>query len=222
MIIASLIGSIEDSNIHCELQNDQRYERIRNDVRQVVHSKEFLNGGFEVISLKEEFSIHFLQHKGVVFVLVYDKNFPKKLGKACLKQIQTDFENYLQQQLGQDKDIYSYVSTLSKPYSLLRFDKNIKKILRGYENTRSEENLKKINDELNEIKGIMDKSFEQLVGRGRSIQEIREEAELLKQGTQKYRESARKTRLQMQLRQYLLYLVLLSLFLLFLLYKFVF
>lgn len=29
MILAGLIGSIEDSNIHCELFSDQRYEKIR-------------------------------------------------------------------------------------------------------------------------------------------------------------------------------------------------
>jgi len=73
----------------------------------------------------------------------------------------------------------------------------ISKILKGYENTRSEENLKKINDELYEIKGIMDKNFELMMNRGRTLQEVREEAELLKEGTQKYRDDARKTRISM-------------------------
>lgn len=59
--------------------------------------------------------------------------------------------------------------TLNKPYSLLKFDKILKKIFKNYENTRSEDNLKKINDDIFEIKGIMDKNFEILMNRGRTI-----------------------------------------------------
>ena len=29
MIIAALIGSIEDGNIHCELENETEYQKIR-------------------------------------------------------------------------------------------------------------------------------------------------------------------------------------------------
>lgn len=33
MIIAALIGSIEDGNIHCELENDTEYQKIRTKVK---------------------------------------------------------------------------------------------------------------------------------------------------------------------------------------------
>jgi len=33
MILAALIGTVEDSNIHCEMINDPRYEKIRSDVK---------------------------------------------------------------------------------------------------------------------------------------------------------------------------------------------
>ena len=71
----------------------------------------------------------------------------------------------------------------------------MKKILKSYENVRSEENLGKIGNELEEIKEIMDKNFELLMNRGQTMQELKDEAEILRQGTQKYKEDAKKTRI---------------------------
>ena len=45
----------------------------------------------------------------------------------------------------------------------------MKKILKSYENVRSEENLGKIGNELEEIKEIMDKNFELLMNRGQTM-----------------------------------------------------
>jgi hypothetical protein len=55
----------------------------------------------------------------------------------------------------------------------------------NYQNTRSDENLSKLNNELYEIKGILDKNFELLLNRGNKLQEMQDQAGLLKQNSEK-------------------------------------
>ena len=57
--------------------------------------------------------------------------------------------------------------------------------MQNYENTRSDENLSKINSELFEIQGMLDKNLELLLNRGTKLQDIQSQAGLLKEGSLK-------------------------------------
>ena len=65
----------------------------------------------------------------------------------------------------------------------LKFDKYIKKILAKFEDTLSEENLARINNELFEIKGMVNKSLEMLINRENKVKDISNQANLLKEGS---------------------------------------
>ena len=62
-------------------------------------------------------------------------------------------------------------------------DKNIKKLVKSYENTRSDENLNRINSELFEIQGMLDKNLELLLNRGSKLGDIQNQAGLLREGS---------------------------------------
>ena len=92
--------------------------------------------------------------------------------------------------------------------------------MKSFENTRSEENLNKINNELFEIQGILDKNMEMLMNRGRNLEDIGNEAKSLREGSERMKANAEKTRLQMQMRKYMLFAVLGGLLFLFLIIKY--
>ena len=92
--------------------------------------------------------------------------------------------------------------------------------MKNYENTRSDENMSKINNELFEIQGILNKNMEMLMNRQRNLEDIGKEAQILRMGSERMKANAEKTRFQMQMRKYLLFFVLAGLFVLFLVIKF--
>ena len=109
--------------------------------------------------------IHFIVEKGLVFITAYEADYPKKLGKAFLLEIKELFERFIRKLSGSDVDIYTYVAGIRRSYTFIKFDRVIRKTLKNYENSNSSENLSKIDNELYEIKGIINKNLELLANR---------------------------------------------------------
>ena len=123
MIVTSIIASVEDNKVHCEWYKDTfvRYETVRRKIKKFLEEKSFLKQNYELITMSGNLILHFIIEKGVIFIIVYEKAYPKKLGKACLIEIKDQFEKFIQTQSGSNIDIYSYVATLKQSYSLLKF-----------------------------------------------------------------------------------------------------
>ncbi len=100
-------------------------------------------------------------------------------------------------------------------------DKTIAKVVKGYADVRSDENLSRINSDLFEIKGIMDKNLVSLLERGTKLNEIGEQASALKLNSERMLKEAEITKRKLMMRKYLMYAVAFGVFvLLFLLWKF--
>jgi vesicle transport protein SEC22 len=94
--------------------------------------------------------------------------------------------------------------------------------MKDFENTRSEENINKINNELFEIQGILNKNMEMLMNRQKNLEDIGKEANILREGSERMKANAEKTKLQMQMRKYMLFIILGGLMFLFIIFKFFF
>ena len=94
--------------------------------------------------------------------------------------------------------------------------------MKSFENTRSDENLKKIDSELFEIQGILDRNMEMLMNRGRGLEDIGKEARVLREGSERMRRKAERTKWEMLLRKYALFAVLGGLFLVFVVFRYFF
>jgi hypothetical protein len=123
MIVTCLIASIEDGKVHCEWYSDNfvRYEIVRRKIKQFLEEQSFMKENFEIVKMSDNLILHFSVEKGVIFIIVYEENYPKKLGKACLTEIKNEFEKFVKTQNGSNIDVYSYVATLKQSYSLLKF-----------------------------------------------------------------------------------------------------
>jgi hypothetical protein len=57
----------------------------------------------------------------VIILAVYSSAFPKKLGKAYLNDVKTEFEKFVQNMSGSSTDVYSYIETVQRSYTMLKF-----------------------------------------------------------------------------------------------------
>ena len=79
---------------------------------------------------------------------------------------------------------------------------------------RSDENLSKINSDLYEIKGILDKSLTHMLEREVKLEDIRNQASFLKTNSEKMLEEAEKTKKRLRMRKYLFFVFLAFVFIL--------
>ena len=96
----------------------------------------------------------------------------------------------------------------------------ISKQIEKFREVDSPDNMDRISSDLYDIKNSITESMELLLDKDRSIGEAADRANKLRETSQKYREEAAKTRLSLQLRQYLLFIVIGVVILLVIGYKF--
>ncbi|XP_054787790.1 25.3 kDa vesicle transport protein SEC22-1 isoform X2 [Prosopis cineraria] len=80
-------------------------------------------------------SFNYLIENGVVFIVLCDSSYPRKLAFHYLQDLQKEFEKF-------DKTL---TDKITRPYSFVKFDGIIANIRRQYIDTRTQVNLSKLN-----------------------------------------------------------------------------
>jgi len=142
------------------------------------------------------YTLHYLIADNVVFLVIADKSYPRKLAFSYLDELSKEFA-------------LSYgakVETVRKPYAFVGFDTFMSKTARLYQDTRTAgaagSNMDKLNDELQDVTRIMTKNMEELLWRGDSLDRMSHLSTSLRSESEKYRKAARNINLQAMLRQY--------------------
>ncbi|OZJ03262.1 Protein transport protein sec22 [Bifiguratus adelaidae] len=139
------------------------------------------------------FIFHYIIENGVCYLCICDKSYPRKLAFAYLEELAKEF--YL-----------SYGNEVDKPglrpYAFLKFDTFMQKTKRLYQDTRTQHNLTKLNEDLQDVTRIMTKNMEDLLWRGDSLDRMSHISGQLKDSAQLYKSRARNLNLQALYRQY--------------------
>ncbi|EMD40457.1 protein transport protein Sec22 [Gelatoporia subvermispora B] len=142
------------------------------------------------------YTLHYLISDNVVYLVIADKSYPRKLAFSYLDELSKEF-------------VTSYgakVETVRKPYAFVGFDTFMGKTARLYQDTRTASaagsNLGKLNDELQDVTRIMTKNMEELLWRGDSLDRMSHLSTSLRSESEKYRKAARNINVQAMLRQY--------------------
>ncbi|KAH9947301.1 protein transport protein Sec22 [Amylocystis lapponica] len=143
------------------------------------------------------YTLHYLIVDNVVFLVIADKSYPRKLAFSYLDELSKEFA-------------LSYgakVETVRKPYAFVGFDTFMGKTARLYQDTRTanaagNSNMDKLNDDLQDVTRIMTKNMEELLWRGDSLDRMSHLSTSLRSESEKYRKAARNINLQAMLRQY--------------------
>jgi len=142
------------------------------------------------------FTLHYLIADNVVYLVIADKSYPRKLAFSYLDELSKEFAT----------SYGAKVENVRKPYAFVGFDTFMGKTARLYQDTRTASaagsNLDKLNDELQDVTRIMTKNMEELLWRGDSLDRMSHLSTSLRSESEKYRKAARNINIQAMLRQY--------------------
>lgn len=97
-----------------------------------------------------------------IYLTLCDKTYPQRLAFSYLEEVQKEF----QEQHGAE------VSSAARPYTFVRFDTNIQKIKRQYQNSQTSRNIARLNEDLQDVTRIMTKNIQDVLGRQDALNSI--------------------------------------------------
>lgn len=143
-----------------------------------------------------QYTLHYLIADNVVYLVIADKTYPRKLAFSYLDELSKEFA----------MSYGAKVDTVRKPYAFVGFDTFMSKTTRLYQDTRNinatNSPLDKLNDELQDVTRIMTKNMEELLWRGDSLDRMSHLSTSLRSESEKYRKAARNINIQAMIRQY--------------------
>ncbi|KAH9814139.1 Longin-like domain-containing protein [Melampsora americana] len=127
-------------------------------------------------------------------------------GKYTLHYVISNSVPFLTLKNFQKNLIRSYSTELSKPnlrpYAFVKFDTFIQRTKRLYQDTRTQSNLDRLNEDLGEVTRVMTKNMEDLLWRGDSLDRMSTMSSSLRDESLKYRKAARQINLDALYRKW--------------------
>ncbi|KAJ2708030.1 SNAP receptor [Coemansia spiralis] len=137
--------------------------------------------------------LHYLVYQGVCYLCICERQFPRKLAFSYLDELAREFH-------------MSYGSEVDKaslrPYAFIKFDTFIQKTRRMYEDSRTQQNLSKLNEDLRDVTQIMTKNMEDLLWRGGTLDRMSTQTDRLRDASEKYRKDTRRLRIEGLIAKY--------------------
>ncbi|KAL8537840.1 hypothetical protein ACS0TY_012828 [Phlomoides rotata] len=95
----------------------------------------------------------------VCYLTMCDRAYPKKLAFQYLEDLKNEFERAYGNQ----------IETAARPYAFIKFDTFIQKTKKLYQDTRTQRNIAKLNDEINEVHQVMTRNVQEVLGVGEKL-----------------------------------------------------
>jgi vesicle transport protein SEC22 len=137
-------------------------------------------------------TFHYVIRGDVAYLSIAERQFPKRLAFMFLDEVAVAFE----------REHGAKVAAAVRPYPFMRFDQTIQRAKRQYADVRSQRNVARLNDDLQEIEHIMKTNIAEVLGRGERIDELSSRSSRLQSDSMRYVQNARKLNYRLWLRKY--------------------
>ncbi|TQE09712.1 hypothetical protein C1H46_004669 [Malus baccata] len=128
----------------------------------------------------------------VCYLTMCDRAYPKKLAFQYLEDLKNEFERVNGTQ----------IETAARPYAFIKFDTFIQKTKKLYQDTRTQRNIAKLNDELYEVHQIMTRNVQEVLGVGEKLDQVSQMSSRLTSESRVYADKARDLNRQALIRKY--------------------
>jgi len=136
--------------------------------------------------------LHYMIESGVCYLTLSDRGYPKKLAYQYLEDLQREFSA----QNG------AAVETVARPYAFIKFDTFIQKTKKLYQDTRTQRNLDKLNEDLHDIQSVMTRNIQDILGQGERLDHVSDMSETLRNESKKYAARAKDLSRQALIQKY--------------------
>ncbi|KAJ1928372.1 SNAP receptor [Tieghemiomyces parasiticus] len=140
-----------------------------------------------------KYVLHYLIDTGIVYMCICDRAYPRKLAFSYLDEIAKEFNMSYGEEVHRPG---------LRPYAFIKFDTFMQKTKTLYQDSRTQHNLGKLNEDLRDISEIMTKNMEDLLWRGDTLERMDTMSENLRTQSLKYRKDAKHLNLQALYRKY--------------------
>jgi len=147
-----------------------------------------------------DFVFHYMIENGICYLMLCDKNYPKRLAFLFLDEISREFVSSLRIEHGDEW--LRELETVGRAYAFIKFDQIIQRKRREYADPNSSANMRKLNDELASIHHIMRKTIDDVLDRGSKLDDVQEMSKNLASDSKKYKWGAKKLSLMALYKQY--------------------
>ncbi|CAI9114465.1 OLC1v1015194C3 [Oldenlandia corymbosa var. corymbosa] len=121
------------------------------------------NTGDSRMSIETDpYVFHYIIERKVCYLTMCDRSYPKKLAFQYLEDLKNEFERVNGSQ----------IETAARPYAFIKFDTFIQKTKKSYQDTRTQKNIAKLNDELYEVHQIMTRNIQEVLGVGDKLDQV--------------------------------------------------
>ncbi|KAL4560131.1 hypothetical protein LXL04_032280 [Taraxacum kok-saghyz] len=124
---------------------------------------------------------HYIIEGRVCYLTMCDRAYPKKLAFQYLEDLKNEFERGYENQ----------IETAARPYAFIKFDTFIQRTKKLYQDTRTQRNISKLNDELYEVHQIMTRNVQEVLGVGEKLDQVSQMSSRLTSDTRIYADKAR-------------------------------
>ncbi|KWU43302.1 snare-like protein [Rhodotorula sp. JG-1b] len=143
-------------------------------------------------------TLHYLISDSIVYLVIADKSYPRKLAFSYLSELCTEFSRSYPPETALKPGL--------RPYAFVKFDTFIQRTKRLYLDPRGAEasanGLERLNEDLQDVTRIMTKNMEDLLWRGDSLDRMSHMSSSLRDESLKYRKAARKINIDAMIRKY--------------------
>ncbi len=135
---------------------------------------------------------HYIIEGRVCYLTMCDRAYPKKLAFQYLEDLKNEFERVNGSQ----------IETAARPYAFVKFDAFIQKTKKLYQDTRTQRNIAKLNDELYEVHQIMTRNVQEVLGVGEKLDQVSQMSSRLTSESRIYADKARDLNRQALIRKW--------------------
>ncbi|KAF4368894.1 hypothetical protein F8388_021506 [Cannabis sativa] len=136
---------------------------------------------------------HYITEGRVCYLTMCDRAYPKKLAYQYLEDLKNEFERV--NGVGQ-------IETAARPYAFIKFDTFIQKTKKLYQDTHTQRNISKLNDELYEVHQIMTRNVQEVLGVGEKLDQVSQMSSRLTSESRIYADKARDLNRQALIRKW--------------------
>ena len=190
----TLVASMEHGS-----SSSDRMEMFKNQAKQLI--KKLNTRSAAKMSIESNpYVFHYMIENGICYLMLSDKNYPKRLAFLFLEEIGREFVSSLRVEHGDDW--LRELETVGRAYAFIKFDQVIQRKRREYADPNSSGNMRRLNEELASIHHIMRKTIDDVLDRGSKLDDVTEMSKNLASDSKKYRWGAKKLSMMALYRQY--------------------
>ena len=136
----------------------------------------------------------YVLNDNLTFIAITERSYPKRLALTYLEDVRTEFQNSYKRD--------DYLDPTVRPYAYAEFERFLDRTKKTYQDSRAQDNLHRLNDELKDVTQVMTKNIEDLLYRGDSLEKMGDMSSRLREDSAKYKRAAVRINWELLLKQY--------------------